>query len=220
VLGRSVDASLKQCDRYYHAKRSNDGGYYQKLAHAQPRARAQNIWSVKPPHASTIAQTETGDILMAMPGSPRSRGSLQVVASACRLFLIRAAGCRGMGSRPGLVRSDSRLQMPHPPGQRLFIGTLMGRPFSVLDLGMVAVFSTVASFATLGLNGIAALSPLAVVLRPFGLSYEVAVPLMIVVDPIAELFRVMLNVTINCMVSTIASGREAPQKTSASVTIL
>ena len=39
----------------------------------------------------------------------------------------------------------------------LFIGTLMGRPFSVLDLGMVAVFSTVASFATLGLNGIAAL---------------------------------------------------------------
>ena len=102
----------------------------------------------------------------------------------------------------------------------LFIGTLMGRPFSVLDLGMVAVFSTVASFATLGLNGIAALSPLAVVLRPFGLSYEVAVPLMIVVDPIAELFRVMLNVTINCMVSTIASGREAPQKTSASVTIL
>jgi Na+/H+-dicarboxylate symporter len=110
--------------------------------------------------------------------------------------------------------------MPHPPGQRLFIGTLMGRPFSVLDLGMVAVFSTVASFATLGLNGIAALSPLAVVLRPFGLSYEVAVPLMIVVDPIAELFRVMLNVTINCMVSTIASGREAPQKTSASVTIL
>ena len=89
----------------------------------------------------------------------------------------------------------------------LFIGTLMGRSFSALDLGMVAGFSTVASFATLGLNGIAALSPLAVVLRPFGLSYEVAVPLMIVVDPIAELFRVMLNVTINCMVLTIASGR-------------
>ena len=102
----------------------------------------------------------------------------------------------------------------------LFIGTLMGRPFSVLDLGMVAVFSTVASFATLGLNGIAALSPLAVVLRPFGLSYEVAVPLMIVVDPIAELFRVMLNVTINCMVSTIAGGRETARETLASVKAL
>jgi proton glutamate symport protein len=98
----------------------------------------------------------------------------------------------------------------------LFIGTLMGRPFSVLDLGMVAVFSTVASFATLGLNGVAALSPLAVVLRPFGLSYEVAVPLMMVVDPIAELFRVMLNVAINCMVSTIASGRESAKTIRAS----
>jgi proton glutamate symport protein len=93
----------------------------------------------------------------------------------------------------------------------LFVGTLMGRSFSVSDLGMVAVFSTVASFATLGLNGIAALSPLALVLRPFGLSYEIAVPLMIVVDPIAELFRVMLNVTINCMISTGASGRDTTQ---------
>jgi Na+/H+-dicarboxylate symporter len=89
----------------------------------------------------------------------------------------------------------------------LFVGLLIGRSFSVLDLGMVAVFSTVASFATLGLNGIAALSPLAMVLRPFGLSYEIAVPLMIVIDPIAELLRVMLNVTINCMVAAVASSR-------------
>jgi proton glutamate symport protein len=89
----------------------------------------------------------------------------------------------------------------------LFVGLLMGRSFSVLDLGMVAVFSTVASFATLGLNGIAALSPLAMVLRPFGLSYEIAVPLMIVIDPIAELLRVMLNVTINCTVAAVASSR-------------
>jgi proton glutamate symport protein len=93
----------------------------------------------------------------------------------------------------------------------LFVGGLMGRSFSVLDLGMVAVFSAVASFATLGLNGIAALSPLAMVLRPFGLSYEIAVPLMMVIDPIAELLRVMLNVTFNCTVVAIANGRIAPQ---------
>jgi Na+/H+-dicarboxylate symporter len=93
----------------------------------------------------------------------------------------------------------------------LFVGVLMGRSFSALDLGMVAVFSIVASFATLGLNGIAALSPLAMVLRPFGLSYEIAVPLMMVVDPIAELLRVMLNVTINCMVAAVANGRIALQ---------
>jgi len=93
----------------------------------------------------------------------------------------------------------------------LFMGALMGRPFSLVELGLVAVFSIGASFATLGLNGVAALVPLAVVLRPFGLSYEVAVPLMIIIDPIAEMIRVMLNVAINCMIPMLAAGREAPQ---------
>jgi Na+/H+-dicarboxylate symporter len=86
----------------------------------------------------------------------------------------------------------------------LFMGALMGRSFSLIDLGLVAAFAITASFATLGLNGIAALGPLAVVLRPFGLSYEVAVPLMIIIDPIAEIIRVMLNVVINCMIPTFA----------------
>ena len=93
----------------------------------------------------------------------------------------------------------------------LFMATLMGRPFGLVDLGLVAVFSIAASFATLGLNGLAALAPLAVVLRPFGLSYEVAVPLMIIIDPLAELVRVMLNVVINCMISILATRQEAQQ---------
>jgi proton glutamate symport protein len=88
----------------------------------------------------------------------------------------------------------------------LFMGALMGRSFSLIDLGLVVAFAIMASFATLGLNGIAALGPLAVVLRPFGLSYEVAVPLMIIIDPIAEIIRVMLNVVINCMIPTFARG--------------
>jgi Na+/H+-dicarboxylate symporter len=92
-----------------------------------------------------------------------------------------------------------------------FMGSLMGRPFGLADLGLVAVFSIAASFATLGLNGLAALAPLAVVLRPFGLSYEVAVPLMIIIDPLAELVRVILNVAINCMIPILATRQEAPQ---------
>lgn len=88
----------------------------------------------------------------------------------------------------------------------LFMGALMGRSFGLIDLGLVVAFAITASFATLGLNGIAALGPLAVVLRPFGLSYEVAVPLMIIIDPIAEIIRVMLNVVINCMISTLPRG--------------
>ena len=63
-----------------------------------------------------------------------------------------------------------------------------------------------ASFATIGVSGIAALAPLAIVLRPFGLSYEVAVPLMIIIDPLADMVRTMLNVGINCMIPTLAGG--------------
>ena len=93
----------------------------------------------------------------------------------------------------------------------VFVGALMGRPFSLTDFGLVAAFSIAASFATLGLNGLAALAPLAVVLRPFGLSYEVAVPLMIIIDPLAELVRVMLNVVVNSMIPILATKREVPQ---------
>ena len=91
----------------------------------------------------------------------------------------------------------------------LFMGILMGRHFTPLDLGLLAFFAVAASFATIGVSGIAALAPLAIVLRPFGLSYEVAVPLMIIIDPLADMVRTMLNVGINCMIPTLA-GRRAP----------
>jgi proton glutamate symport protein len=92
----------------------------------------------------------------------------------------------------------------------LFMGTLLGRSFSTLDVIWVAVLSTAASFATLGVTGLAALTPLAAVLRPFGLSYEIAVPLMVIVDPIANMIRVMVNVAVNCAIPALAGGRDAP----------
>jgi len=91
----------------------------------------------------------------------------------------------------------------------LFMGRLMGRPFAPNDLVLLAVFSVGASFATIGVSGIAALAPLAIVLRPFGLSYEVAVPLMVIIDPLADMVRTMLNVAINCVIPTVAGGRMA-----------
>ena len=89
----------------------------------------------------------------------------------------------------------------------LFMGTLMGRNFSALDLIWIALLSTAASFATLGVTGLAALAPLASVLRPFGLSYELAVPLMIIIDPIANMIRTMVNVAVNCAIPALAGGR-------------
>ena len=93
----------------------------------------------------------------------------------------------------------------------------MGRHFGVIDLALLVVFSVGASFATLGVSGLAALAPLAIVLRPFGLSYEVAVPLMIIIDPLADMVRTMLNVAINCMIPTLAGAHEVTPATQPSL---
>ena len=55
------------------------------------------------------------------PGQSTLPGLLQVVASACRLFLIRAAGYRGMGCRPGrpINSNFSRATSPHIAGLAL-----------------------------------------------------------------------------------------------------
>jgi proton glutamate symport protein len=89
----------------------------------------------------------------------------------------------------------------------LFVGILMGRHFTLSDLSWLAILAAGASFATIGVSGLPALAPLAIVLRPFGLSYEVAIPLMIVIDPLADIMRTMLNVGLNCMIPTLALGR-------------
>jgi L-cystine uptake protein TcyP (sodium:dicarboxylate symporter family) len=83
----------------------------------------------------------------------------------------------------------------------------MGRHFTLSDLSWLAILAAGASFATIGVSGLPALAPLAIVLRPFGLSYEVAIPLMIVIDPLADIMRTMLNVGLNCMIPTLALGR-------------
>ncbi len=90
----------------------------------------------------------------------------------------------------------------------LFIGALLGRSFGLEDIALVAILSVAGSFATLGLSGAAALAPLAGVLRPFGLSYELAFPLLVIIDPLVHMVRIMLNVAVNCMIPALAARRE------------
>jgi hypothetical protein len=52
-----------------------------------------------------------------------------------------------------------------------------------------------------------ALAPLAGVLRPFGLPYELAFPLLVIVDPLVHMVRIMLNVAVNCIIPALAAGR-------------
>jgi Na+/H+-dicarboxylate symporter len=95
--------------------------------------------------------------------------------------------------------------MVHFVAATLFIGYLMGRPFSGIDLLMVAGLSLVASFATIGVNGVVALGALAIVLRPFGLSYELALPLLVIVDPVMAMVRGVLNVAANSQIPVLAA---------------
>ena len=93
----------------------------------------------------------------------------------------------------------------------LFIASLTGYSLSFAELLLVAVFALIGSFATIGVSGLPGLVPLAAVLRPFGLSYELALPLMIVVDPIVSMIRAMLNVALNCQIPALAgSGSRKP----------
>jgi Na+/H+-dicarboxylate symporter len=39
--------------------------------------------------------------------------------------------------------------------------------------------------------------------------FPVVVPLMIIIDPLADMVRTMLNVAINCMIPSLAGGRAA-----------
>jgi proton glutamate symport protein len=99
----------------------------------------------------------------------------------------------------------------------IFVGALLGRSFSVAEMLLVAVYSVIASFATLGLSGVVALAPLAGVLRPFGLSYELAFPLLVIVDPIVHMIRIMLNVAVNCVIPALAAGPQSEPAYAASV---
>ena len=100
--------------------------------------------------------------------------------------------------------------MVHFVTATLFIGDLMGRTFSGVDLLMVAVLSLVASFATIGVSGVVGLAALAIVLRPFGLSYELALPLIVIMDPVVAMIRGVLNVALNSQVPVLAN-LHAPQ---------
>lgn len=90
----------------------------------------------------------------------------------------------------------------------LFMGYVLGRTFSGFDLVWVAALSLAASFATIGVAGVAGLAPIAAVLRPFGLSYELALPLMVIIDPIAGMIRGMLNVALNMPIPVLAAEQE------------
>ena len=96
----------------------------------------------------------------------------------------------------------------HFAASAIFIGALVGRSFSIPEMLMIGILSTVASFGTIGLNGPAGLAALAGVLRPFALSFELALPILIVVDPIVGMLRAAVTVAVTCAIAALAGGRQ------------
>jgi Na+/H+-dicarboxylate symporter len=96
----------------------------------------------------------------------------------------------------------------HFAATTIFVGALLGRDFSASEMFLIGVLSTVASFATIGLNSPAGLAALAAVLRPFALSFELALPILIIVDPIIGMLRASVTVAVTCAIAALSGGRQ------------
>ncbi len=122
---------------------------------------------------------------------------LRASRSACNLFIPIGFAALRSGN------------IVHFMAATMFIGYLLERPFSPTDFAMMAALALMASFATIGIAGVAGLAPVAAVMGPFGLSFELALPLLIVLDPVASMVRGMINVAVGCQIAAAAGGREA-----------
>ena len=96
-----------------------------------------------------------------------------------------------------------------------FLGEMLGRGFSAVDVLLIAALVIGASVGTLGQFGGAGLMALAAVLRPFDLSFELAFPLLLIVEPIAVMARFMVVVAVTCLITVLAAGTERPVKAGA-----
>ena len=121
---------------------------------------------------------------------------LKVSRASCELFIPLGFAILRIGYVLHFVAST------------IFLGALVGRSFSMSEMLLIGVLSTIASFGTIGLNGPAGLASFAAVLRPFALSYELALPILLVVDPIIGMLRAAVTVGVSCAVAALAGGRQ------------
>jgi Na+/H+-dicarboxylate symporter len=143
----------------------------------------------------TMLAAATSNALVCIPlALSTMRDELKVPKESCELWIPVGLATLRFGTTMYFVIAT------------LFMGTVMTRGFDAFDLVWIVLLSTAASFATLGASGLVAMAPLATVLRPFGLSYEVAAPMMIIVEPLANMLRTMINVVVNCAIPVVASN--------------
>ena len=89
-----------------------------------------------------------------------------------------------------------------------FFATLLNVSFSLWEMVTICLFCILASISSLGLNGVAVLPTFAIVLKAFGLPYELALPLMAIIDPISQMIRPIMNIAVNCAIAVLSGGPE------------
>lgn len=80
----------------------------------------------------------------------------------------------------------------------LFIAALYGRELSAHEIGLVALVSIIAGFASAGASGVVTLSMLGTTSGYLGLPFEAAFVLLVTVEPLCDIVRTVLIVIGNC----------------------
>ncbi|BCG64104.1 MAG: proton glutamate symport protein, DAACS family [Methyloprofundus sp.] len=164
---------------------------------------------------------------------------LQTLAALRQPFFVALGTASSFASIPAaLTALQDKLQVKHdvadlivplgmtinPPGSVLYFaiaGTFIAQIYNVslgLDQLAIMVFAALlAGISSASAPGIVGLSMISMVLIPLGLPVEVAIILLVAIDPIVDPILTVVNVFSNCAMAVIASE---PDKTEATPNVL
>jgi Na+/H+-dicarboxylate symporter len=143
------------------------------------------------------------------------RESVFVAFGTSSSFAAVPAALRGLKDGLKLDRSVVDLVMPlgitlNPPGSVLhfalatiFLSNLYGIHLDFGQILFVLVGSTLAGVAASGAPGVAALSMISIILIPLGLPVEVAIILLVAIDPVVDPILTVVNVQANAATTAL-----------------
>lgn len=136
-------------------------------------------------------------------------------------FAAVPAAMRALKDGLRLDRSVVDLVMPlgitlNPPGSvfhfsiaAIFLANLYGLELDASQVVFVIFASVLAGVASSGAPGIAALSMITIILMPLGLPVEVAIILLVAIDPIVDPILTVVNVQANAATTAILGARRS-----------
>jgi Na+/H+-dicarboxylate symporter len=145
--------------------------------------------------------------------------SVFVAIGTSSSFAAVPAALRGLKDGLKLDRSVVDLVMPlgitlNPPGSvfhfalaTIFLSNLYGIQLDFGQVLFVLVAATLAGIASAGAPGIAALSMISIILIPLGLPVEVAIILLVAIDPIVDPILTVVNLQANSATTALLGAR-------------